>query len=170
MEDEVRRENTAMPMHLRPPAYGALVCFAITTWACGRPEASPGRATVRPSRVVTATVASPADSHFVKVRTRLAALGYRVDEADSVQRRMIVRAPGDSGKVEVRIANEGNQPGLTIPPLAEGLAALRALITVTHDASIETAAAAVPTDGDSGGLLRSGRRPEFFVAPAGRFW
>ena len=102
------------------------------------------------------TVRESADSVYAAARARLAARGYRIDAADDLGRRLIVRVPNDDVKVEVRVVAKGDGSAITAAPLGHrGLAAgLRAVLAVMHAATAEGTA---EPDGqaDSGGRLGS---------------
>src|SRR3989442_1335488 len=115
----------------------------------------------------------PADLLFSTVQGRLKARGYRLDEADAVRHRLVVRGPSDDTRVEVRITATGDSSTVTIAPLdAQGIRALQALIMVTHDATLglEAEGPGSPSPAASGELPKSHWRPELFVSPAGKFW
>jgi len=96
--------------------------------------------------VANTTVATPADSLYATVQQRLVARGYRIDRADPRARRLVVRPPGEATAVEVRITPKGNSSGVDVVPLdaADMVASMRALITVTHDATRDPTESAPP--------------------------
>ncbi len=128
-----------------------------------------GRAQQAPT--ASTTVRIPADSLFSTVRGRLKARGYHLDETDAIRHRFVVRGPNDETRVEVRIAAVGDSSTITIGPLdAEGTRAPRALIMVTHDATLGLETEGSEPAAASGELPESHWRPELFVSPGGKFW
>ena len=108
------------------------------------------------------------DSAFTLVRSRLTTLGYRIDTTDPEGRRLVVRLPKDDTPVEIRITANGDSSTIAFTPLAGGMAAMVAVMAVTHDATVDAAPATAV--GDSGELPKSRWRPELYVTPGGRLW
>ena len=140
--------------------------------ACQRGAAVRGEVAPSLRAATMTTLTSPADTEFVRIRSRLESLHYRIDVADAAARRLVVRPPGDETKVELRISTHGDSSGVDITPInaTDLVASMRALVTVTHDATIDPVAIAQPGAPDNGELPPSHWRPAFFVAPNGTLW
>jgi hypothetical protein len=122
--------------------------------------------------MASTAVRTSADSMYATVLTRLTARGYRIDKADAKKHRLVVRAPGDNTSVEVSITPHGDSSEVAVTPLGgAGLTEqMGALITVTHDATMELKGEARAASTDSSVLPKARWRPEFFVTPRGQFW
>lgn len=120
---------------------------------------------------VSTVVHLPADSLYQRIVTRLKNGGYQLDEADAGKRRLVVRPPGQSTRVEVRLLPRGDSTAVAIAPMDAGsIAGMQATLIVTHDATL-----GVENDGRviraaPGELPPSEWRPELFLSPRGRFW
>jgi photosystem II stability/assembly factor-like uncharacterized protein len=120
---------------------------------------------------VSTVVHLQADSLFQRILTRLKNGGYQLDQTDAGKRRLVVRPPGQSTRVEVRLIPNGDSTAVAIAPIdVPGIAGMQATLLVTHDATL-----GVENDGRvirtlPGELPPSQWRPELFLSPRGRFW
>lgn len=120
--------------------------------------------------VMSAALGTSADSLYASVRARLQARGHRIDQVDPGRRTLVVRPPDDDTRVTVRIVTRGDSSTISVEPRGnvDMMAALRALLTVTHDATMEDPKPAAQPD--SIGVPGARWQPEFFVSPGGRVW
>lgn len=121
-------------------------CLLVLALGCssGRGAVPPSGGSSTQTPVANTTIAMAPDSLYTIVHQRLVARGYRIDRTDERARRLVVRAPGDPTAVEVRITPKGDGSVVDVVPLdgADLVASMRALITVTHDATRD------PTEGE----------------------
>jgi len=141
-----------------------------------QPPQGPASAAGGGTPAASASFRDPADSLYARMRARLTGRGYRIDQADDRRRRLVVRAPGDETRVEVRVVASGDSSAITVSPLGGGgdlVGGLRSVITVTHDATMDPEGSAPPppaAGAELDELPRSRWRPEMFVSPDGRVW
>ena len=117
-------------------------------------------------------VRGSSDSLYRTVRARLVARGYRIDQTDARRHRLVVRAPDQDTKVEVRIAPQGDSATITVAPIGSGdlVSVMTAVLTVTHDAVMEGPGEPEPAALPSGELPVARWRPELFVSSQGALW
>lgn len=111
-----------------------------------------------------------ADTLYQRIVTRLKNGGYQLDQADAGKRRLVVRPPGQSTRVEVRLIPRGDSTAVAIAPDAGGIAGMQAALVVTHDATLGVENDGRVLSARPGELPPSEWRPELFLSPRGRFW
>lgn len=153
---------------MRPHLLLSLALICVTSCRSATTGTPASDAAPRPT--ASAALQISADSLYATVRARLERRGHRIEEADAARRRLVVRAPKGDTRVLVRIVPAGDSSTISVTPLGQvGLTdGLRAMLTVTHDATMDTSAAVAPAELE--GLPKSRWRPELFLSPAGRLW
>lgn len=146
------------------------IALALLVAACQSAPRDEGEPSPGGVPAASATLGMPADSLYASVRARLEKRGHRIDQADPERRTLVVRPPGDDTRITVLIGTDGDSSTISFMPHgnANMMAGLRAMITVTHDATMEDAKPAAQPGAT--GVPGSRWRPELFVSPAGRLW
>ena len=140
---------------------------ALVLAACG-----PGReAGGGPHPIASVEVDAGPDSLFHSIQARLRSLGYRVEQADTAGRRLVVRPPGNETRVEIRVEAHGSASRVSTAPADGGdtSAQLPGVLRVMHDVSMEPASAR-DAPAAPGGLPASRWITELFLSPSGRLW
>lgn len=149
-----------------------LALAAILSCAAAGVASAKGQQPASSLPTMSTTTHGSADSLYATVLARLQKLGYRIWDSSATERRFVVRGKKNGVRVQIQVVTQGDSTSIAFATLGnpDMVAAMSALIMVTHDATMEPLTHTSAPLGAESAMPVSRWRTQLFVSPHGRLW